>query len=61
MSELELIIDESKIQELVFDYLVDKVGFNFKAENIKIETKSKQNFKSEWENAAYRARLKIII
>lgn len=61
MSEFEIIIDERKVKELVFEYVREKVGFDFNESDVNIETKSKENYKSEWEKAAFRARLKLFI
>ena len=39
MSEILVVIDEAKLRKLVFEHLADKIGYNFKTEDIKIETK----------------------
>jgi len=50
-------IDEEKLKELVRDYLNEQLGeLGAELSNIKIETRSKQNFRSEWEEAEFRAR-----
>jgi hypothetical protein len=49
-------VDEKILRNLVMTYLSEQLGtIDFKEEDIKIEVKSKQNYKSEWEQAAFRA------
>lgn len=43
------------LKELVLADLNKKMDMNFTLANIAIETKSKQNYKSEWEQADFRA------
>ena len=43
------------LEALVKDKLREKFGDSFNQSNLKIETKSAQNYKSEWEQADYRA------
>lgn len=51
-------IDEEKVRELVFDYLRDQLeNIPLKLDDVKLEVKSKQNYRSEWEAAAFRARV----
>lgn len=48
--------DENDIRELIKQDLEKKMpGVTFSFEDIKIEVKSKQNYRSEWESAAFRA------
>lgn len=60
MSELKIVVDEKKLRELVYEYF-DKIidpsygHDNINESDIKIEVKSKQNWKSEWEVAEFRA------
>jgi hypothetical protein len=54
--QLRIEVTESELKQLVLAHLQEKLGnISFKAENVRIEVKSKQNYKSEWEVAAYRA------
>lgn len=49
-------LDEAALKELILTDLQRKfgsVGFSEKA--LKIEVKSKQNYRSEWESASFRA------
>jgi hypothetical protein len=58
MSKLKIRIEvnEDILRSLVINYLQDQLGaIAFKAEDVRIEVKSKQNYKSEWEQASFRA------
>ncbi len=48
-------ITEAEIRRAVIDYIKDHIGVSVYANDVKIEVKSKQNYKSEWEEAAFRA------
>lgn len=51
-------LTEYDLKKLVADHLREKLGdVPFKETDIRIEVKSKQNFRGEWEEGAYRARL----
>lgn len=53
-------IDEAKLKELVRDYVNEQLGELAAAvDDIKIETKSKQNYRAEWETASFRATIQI--
>ena len=51
-------IDEKKLKELVKDYLQNICGdsISIMTSDIEIEVKSKQNYRSEWETADFRAK-----
>lgn len=54
-------IDEKQLKSLVYDYLLDKLGnVSLRPEDVKIEVKSKQNWKAEWEEALFRARVESL-
>ena len=56
-SKINIVIDEDKLKQLICEYLECAVGeLSFDKKNVCIETKSKQNYKSEWETAAFRAK-----
>jgi len=56
MAEIKIIIDEKKLKELISDHLYDLFGsLTFAEEEISIMVKSKQNYKSEWEKADFKA------
>lgn len=59
MQKLIYEIDENDLKQLVFDHFVEVFGniSGLKVDDIKIEVKSKQNYKSEWEMANFRARI----
>jgi hypothetical protein len=49
-------ISKEELKKLVLEKLAEKFeGSSFNPINVKIETKSQQNYKSEWEDADYRA------
>lgn len=53
-------IDENRLKELVYADLREKLGsVSFSPADIKIEVRSKQNYRSEWEKAEFRAILSI--
>ncbi len=54
--KLKIEIDEATVKQLVLKYIQDKLGnVELIEKQVRIETKSKQNYRSEWEVAAYRA------
>lgn len=54
MFKLQAEIDEVVLKKLVRDYLEEN-GIAVTIDAIHIEVKSKQNYKSEWEEASFRA------
>jgi hypothetical protein len=56
-TKLTVEIDEGTLRKLVIDHLNDIFNVRLSADDIKIETKSAQNYKAEWEVANYRARV----
>lgn len=48
-------IDEKELKELIRTHIARKLGLELEDTDIQIEVKSKQNYKSEWESAAFRA------
>ena len=55
MSQFKFEMGEVDLQVLVAKHISEKLGLSLQPKDIKIEVKSKQNYKSEWEVAAYRA------
>lgn len=56
MSSVNIEIQESVLKKLVFEYLQDKLGdISLSPDDVKIEVKSKQNYRAEWEVAKFRA------
>jgi hypothetical protein len=54
--KLRIELTQDDLKRLVYTELESRLGdFPLKPEHIKIETRSKQNYKSEWETAEYRA------
>ena len=59
---LHIELSESDLQRLVNDEIQRKLGsIDFDFAKVRIEVKSKQNYKAEWEIAAYRAVLDISV
>lgn len=53
---LNIEINEAELKQLILHHLQSKLGDIKLDDNaLKIEVKSKQNYKSEWEPAAFRA------
>jgi hypothetical protein len=53
--QVTITITEQELKQMVHDKLYERLGPGFKPDQVKIETKSTQNYKSEWEIAAFRA------
>lgn len=53
---LQIEIDEKQLRRLVLNYLSAKLGdVSLDEKKIQIMVKSKQNYKSEWEEAEFKA------
>lgn len=53
-------ITEKELRKLVADDIEKRLGdIGFRTEDVHIQVKSKQNYKSEWEEAAFRATISI--
>jgi hypothetical protein len=61
MTHIKVEIDENTLRGLIARHLEAQFGSTFDASKVKIEVKSKQNYKSEWEVAAFRARYEAAI
>lgn len=50
-------MDENKLTELILSYIKEQYGVNepLSSRNVKIMVKSKQNYRSEWEIADFKA------
>lgn len=57
--KLTVELDEQTLRQLVIDHLSSILCVQMDASEVKIEVKSKQNYKAEWEKAEFRARLEI--
>ncbi len=55
--KIEVELTEYDLKRLVIDRLSATLNVSLEESDIIIETKSKQNYKSEWETAAFRARV----
>ena len=48
-------IDEAEMKQLIISYIRDILDDGFSPSQLQILVKSKQNLKSEWEQAAFKA------
>lgn len=54
--KISVVIDASELRELVLAHLRAKLGdVKLEARDVRIEVKSNQNYRAEWESAAFRA------
>lgn len=54
--KIRIEVDETQVRRLVREYLEQHLGdLAPKTEDVRIEVKSKQNFRAEWETASFRA------
>ena len=54
--KISIEIDETALKNLVYQHIARSLGsIRFSPENVAIQVKSKQNYKSEWEFAEFRA------
>lgn len=54
--KLEFEIDESELRQIIAQYLKNRVDLAVDPSLIDIQVKSKQNYRAEWETAAFRAK-----
>lgn len=52
---INIVVDEDTLRSLVHKFLCEQVGAELDKKDIKIVVKSKQNYKSEWEEAEFKA------
>jgi len=60
-TKIEIEVDEKTLRKLVINYLEEQIGTALSPEDVRIETKSRQNYRSEWESAAFRARVERVL
>ena len=53
--KIHIEICEAQLKNLIIELLKDRFQTGFLPDSLRIEVKSKQNYKSEWEEASYRA------
>lgn len=59
---IKIELNERTLKNLILKDLQSKMGdVNIKPDDIHIEVKSKQNYKAEWESAAFRATVDKVI
>lgn len=60
MMKVNIEIDETQLKYMICDAIRQTLGeIPLLVDNVIIEVKSKQNFKSEWEPAKFRARYEL--
>ncbi len=52
--KISIELSEDNIRTILSDWLNKKYSLTLRPDDLQIEVKSKQNFKSEWEHAAIR-------
>ena len=57
MPRLNMSYTEDDLRRLVVEDIARKTGIDIKTVDVKILVKSKQNYKSEWESAAFKAEI----
>lgn len=57
---LHVSLEENEIRQILADHLSRVFNVEISAEDLPIEVKSKQNYKSEWERAAIRINTQVI-
>jgi hypothetical protein len=56
---VQIELTELEIRSALADFVADRLGIEFTPEELPIETKSKQNYRSEWETAAIRIKVGV--
>ena len=54
--KLNFEIDEAELRKIILAHIQDTTGLQLKEEDLEIMVKSKQNYKSEWERAEFKAK-----
>jgi hypothetical protein len=60
--KIEIELTEAELKQMVYDRIVADLGAaseKLQAGDIKIEVKTTQNYKAEWEPGAFRARVRV--
>jgi hypothetical protein len=57
---LTIELKESEIRQALAEYLQHQFGIDVNPEFLPIETKAKQNYRSEWETADIRVNCKVV-
>ncbi len=53
--KIRIELTEQDLKALILDHIRERMNADFNPDHVKIEVKSKQNYKSEWETANFRA------
>jgi hypothetical protein len=57
--KIDVEVTEEELRKLVLARLQNTIEAPIDAKSVKIEVKTKQNFKAEWEEGKFRARISI--
>ena len=60
-TKINLEVDEDCLRSLVIDHLSSILILDLSSKDVSIEVKSKQNYRSEWEPAQFRAKVEKIV
>jgi hypothetical protein len=60
-TRIQVEIDESTLRKIILGHLQGVLDVALKPEDVRIEVKSKQNYKSEWESAQFRATVDKVV
>ncbi len=55
--KIDIEIGEEDLKKLIIEHLEEILKVSLSIDDVRIEVKSKQNYKSEWESASFRARV----
>lgn len=59
--KVDIEIDEPTVRRVLRTYLNEVLGLEAKDEDIRIMVKSKQNYRSEWEQADFKAEIHKVL
>jgi hypothetical protein len=56
-TQINIEIDSTTLKKLVLEHLTDLLRYEVKPQDVSIMVKTKQNYKAEWEEGDFRARI----
>jgi hypothetical protein len=60
MMDATISLTQDDINRAITQFIAEELGFSVDPKEVIIEVKSKQNYKSEWEQAAIRAHFRAV-